>query len=185
MELVIFGLEHSRRRTLRSHSKLLRALCESGNIGSLSIIGMDASLDEVRRIAGPHAAKITRVVPNPSAESVGRIVSNADALLTFYPANLLTKSSTAMVAFASGCPVILPSGEGEDQFEPRPPFMVCDGSERGIAALVDDWRRGDWLDAGMHSSNWYRKHASWDQMVGRLALALPVADVEIVTEIAV
>jgi hypothetical protein len=171
VRLIVFGQEHSRARTLKAHGSLLRHLAAQGHLEQLVIVGKDAKAAEARKL-GSGVLRRTMACADAGRGMVSECLSSADALLSFYPSNLLTKSSTAMAAFACGCPVILPREWIEDQFAPRPPFMVCDGSTKQMRSLLEARRQGLWDEVGRNALAWSEKHASWDSTIRHFKAAL-------------
>ncbi len=165
LRFAVFGQKHNRSRSLRAHSKLLGALSRDGQLEELLLLGKDACVNEVEHL-GADVSRAVRTIPNEAPVQIAMYLSRADALLSFYPPHLLTKSSTAMSAFARGCPVVLPTAGGEDLFDPAPPFLVCNGRPREIDALVAALKKGGIAEASL---NWYQRNASWDCAITKLA----------------
>jgi glycosyltransferase involved in cell wall biosynthesis len=175
LRLAVFGQEHTRARSLRRHAKLVSILVRMGMLESLLVIGKEARREEVDQCIGTAAGEIAIAISNASILEIRDVLSEADAFLSFYPANLVTKSSSIMSSLACGCPVILPSGDGADQFVPQPPYMVCDGSESRVRALLQAREHGFWTEIGEASFDWYEAHASWDVTVVGLGEAFGFA----------
>ena len=167
---LIFGQEHTRVRSVKAHSVLLRSLANSGRLSGLRLIGKGAHPG-----SADHASAVSCINPrlvataaDTSPEETGREFAHADIFLSFYPLDFLTKSSTVMAAFACGCPVILPLQNGTEEFSPRPPVVLCGGAKAEIArSLTPENLR----QTSREALRWYEQHASWDRLVEKMALA--------------
>lgn len=170
--LVIFGQEHSRSRTLKHHDKLIRTMTAAGLLESLFLVGKDARQSEVERFAGKATASRTIAVANAAPEQIRNLLLRANAMLSFYPAHLVTKSSSIMTALSLGRPVVLPTIAGRDPYQPAPPLLGCDGTKRGIDDLLGGYKDGAWGKSGQASFEWYRAYASWKATTAAIATAM-------------
>jgi glycosyltransferase involved in cell wall biosynthesis len=170
---MVFGQEHTRERSVRAHSQLLRTLVGSGRLERVKLVGKEAGRGSLDYSAAAALVGSERVqtAANLSAEGIARELKGADFCLSFYPLDFLTKSSTVMAALACGCPVILPVQRGREEFSPKPPVVLCDGSE---AAIARDLHRENLRRIGSAGLDWYERFASWDRLMEKMAPALGV-----------
>lgn len=174
VRLAVFGQEHTRARTLREHAGLIRALEHRTVLDAILLIGKGARGEEVGVCVGANLAKRTVAFPNAEPALIHNLLDDADAMLSFYPSNLVTKSSSIMAAFGCGCPVILPSNRGSEQFEPRPPLLFCDGSVREVDDLLQRRRQGEWRENGEAAFAWYQAQANLSVTAVRIGTGLRI-----------
>lgn len=166
--IAVFGRPHTRERSIRAHDALLSALAGSDRIESLRLIGEAASAKSADgklalALVGPNRVQLASDL---SANEIGRELSESSFCLSFYPLDYLTKSSTIMAALACGCPVVLPPQQGSEEFQPRPPVILLDGTEEAIQRELafEKLER-----VSREGQAWYRLNADWPRLIDRLA----------------
>lgn len=169
--IMVFGLEHTRERTIRAHGRLLRAL---GANGELWCVGKGASpaARDARLAAKAMGPGQVKCVADAGPDEVARRFAAASFSLSFYPLDFLTKSSSTMAALACGCPLALPMQTAREEYAPRPPVLLLDGAAE---TMRRELAPASLARASEASRAWYREHADWPVLVRKLARMLPVA----------
>ncbi|HTG44494.1 MAG TPA: hypothetical protein VK633_08175 [Verrucomicrobiae bacterium] len=168
LNVVIFGQGHTRLRSWQAHAQRVEEWNKQAQIRTVTLIGQDANersedYKAARRIVGREKLN---VCPNPSREFIGETIRSADLFLSFYPAHLVTKSSSIMAAFACGCPVLVPQRGTSPLFKPEPPLLYAD--DFSPQELLHRRERNQWHETAAAAFRWYEEHASWSGTVSAI-----------------
>jgi glycosyltransferase involved in cell wall biosynthesis len=157
LNVCVFGLPGSRAKTLEVHRDLLRELHRSKRLRKLILIGPGKGemgenvLDE--RLPRSMMEQTGELSPG----EVSGALAESDLLLSNYPGDLLTKSSTAMAAFACGCPVAIGSASVGGELKDGKHFLSAEKvMENNALLMADNLER-----VAKEALAWYQKNASW------------------------
>lgn len=163
LRIVVFGQEHTRERSIRSHAKLLRLLVRNERLAVLKLIGKSGSdFQTAQALVGAERVAVHTDLP---AEEVANELALSDLALSFYPMDCVTKSGSIMAAVANGCPVLLPAQRVTDAYLPRLPVIVSGGSADEALEALSTENLGR---TAAEALAWYHAHASWERMAEKL-----------------
>jgi hypothetical protein len=176
LSFVIFGQEHTRQRSVRAHGPLLQRIAESSLLEGLVLVGKGAGPESCDFHAASEfvpAASI-KTPSNVAGNRIAMVIAEADLALSFYPSNLVTKSTTIMAAFACGTPVLLPEAArlSADEFTPAPPLLFSEGFPADVERLVALRAKGELNRIAAEALAWYERNASWAVVTERIGRGL-------------
>lgn len=164
LNIAVFGLPETRLRSIEAHASTLQRLAGRSALQRLVLIGkaateQSADFREASRIVARSEIQLVSDAPVAAIQSV---LASADICLSYYAPHLLTKSSSAMAALLCACPLVLSNSSRKDvEFEPKPPFLVCDGSPESVDRLLQAREEGALEELAHDGREWCEQHASW------------------------
>jgi glycosyltransferase involved in cell wall biosynthesis len=157
LRVSVFGLRESRLRTLKGHRNLLVQLHRSKRLRKLLLIGPGKGEAEDHVLDDALPQSLVEQTGELSPDEVRAALAVSDLLLSNYPSHLLTKSSTAMAAFACGCPVVIERASFAGELQVGKHFLSA-GEIKEDDALLSS---GNLERVGKEALGWYQEHASW------------------------
>lgn len=169
--VAVFGLEATRRRSVREHERLLRALDGAGLLREVRVIGRGAgpAAAEVRWLRSWLPAERVMAIGDGSAEEASRRLAGADLFLSCYPSRWACKSGALMAALACGCVPVLKEATAAAPLAADRELLVCDGSPEAMARFVERVRSMPLGPIGQAGWRWQGHHAAWPATAERLA----------------
>jgi glycosyltransferase involved in cell wall biosynthesis len=175
--LALFGMPVQRELSLRKHLRLVNALERNGLLARVNVIGKGAKSgytpsDEVRLLRKMIPWRKIHVVPDASPEEVGRVLSESDLMLSFYPSRWIAKSGSVMAALANGAVPVLREGKDLVLLKDGVEVLVCGNEKTSIANIIESVRQGELARIGAAGREWYLRTADWPILGARLAETL-------------
>jgi hypothetical protein len=161
--LIIFGLEHTRTRSFDVHKDLIRDLWESGRVAKLVVAGIDAGTSDTERASFESASGGLPIqwLPSPSLNVLRASLAEASMLLSYYPADFLTKSASAMTAFSCGCPVVVAKRGASPPLREGVHYLAREQSEGSTGCFLRSNSDEFICDVGRRALEWYTQEADW------------------------
>jgi hypothetical protein len=158
LKIAVFGLPANRAKAISIHAQLLQTLQRTGRLKKLISIGPEGGDKAV--LSDVSIEQRGELAP----EQISATLTDCDLLLSSYPADLLTKSSTAMAAFACGCPVLIAGSAKKSELESGRHYLFADEIKNNDS-LLDG---GNLHRVAQEAHDWYRQHASWQIVSERI-----------------
>jgi hypothetical protein len=170
IDVVAFGQEASRFRSLSTHERFLRALNEKGRLGRVRIVGKCATLtgDDARLVAAFLPQDRIEVHPDVAPEEGGRLLRASDLFVSFYPSAFLCKSGALMAALGNGCVPLLAESTNAAPLAEGRELVACDGTDAAIDLLLRRIDAGELDRIAVTGRQWHDTHASWEAVVKNL-----------------
>ncbi|MEI7729527.1 MAG: hypothetical protein WCO56_08135 [Verrucomicrobiota bacterium] len=175
--VMVFGLTHTRLRTIQAHANFLRDLNQRGALLRILVVGHAARggadpSDDIRFLAQLVSQDKICIRASVEENEVIGAFQEASFYLTFYPPTLAGKSSSFTTSLACGCPAVFHQGGDARPLTAGKEFMVCDGSPLAVARFMEEASQGKLAAVGAAGQAWYREYADWPVLVNRYAQIL-------------